>query len=414
MTGASRQQVPKRPVPIEIWALIAGSFAVAVGYGVVAPVLPQLAASFDVSYTAASLIISAFAAMRLIFAPLAGWLVNRFGERVTYTTGLLIVAASTGACAIAETYGQLLILRSAGGIGSTMFSIAATGLMIRLAPVKIRGRISSYNASAFLIGGLLGPVLGGLVATFGLRAPFVFYFVMLLIAAAVVTLSLRKSQALPKRGDQNSGAVTPAGLKPALRLSQYRGALGSMFITGWSSFGVRMSTVPLFVAAAAWTEPAVAGWALAAYAAGNGLFIIPSGRWSDAVGRKPLIALGALVGATGFLLLPFSNAIWMVLLAMLIAGVGSAFSAPSQQAVVADVVGKRPGGQVVAVSQMVQDLGAVIGPLAIGAIVDAFGFSWGFGITAALMSVITVIWLFTPDSRILQPPDTGVIPTVEK
>ncbi|MGO1515414.1 MFS transporter [Agrococcus casei] len=144
-------------LPFEIWALIAGSFAVAVGYGVVAPVLPQLASSFGVSITAASAIVSAFAAMRLVFAPAAGWFVNKWGERPTYTIGLLIVAASTGACAIAATYGQLLVLRAAGGIGSTMFSIAATGLLIRLAPVKMRGRISSYNAASFLLGGLLGP-----------------------------------------------------------------------------------------------------------------------------------------------------------------------------------------------------------------------------------------------------------------
>lgn len=111
MSAPKAQGSSRRPIPFEIWALIGGSFAVALGYGVVAPVLPQLAASFDVSFTAASLIISAFAAMRLIFAPFAGWLVNRFGERTTYTIGLLIVAASTGACAIAATYGQLSTLR---------------------------------------------------------------------------------------------------------------------------------------------------------------------------------------------------------------------------------------------------------------------------------------------------------------
>lgn len=414
MNAATAQGSSPRPIPFEIWALIAGSFSVALGYGVVAPVLPQLAASFDVSFTAASFIISAFAAMRLIFAPLAGWLVNRFGERTTYTIGLLIVAASTGACAIAATYGQLLILRSAGGIGSTMFSIAAAGLMIRLSPVKMRGRVSSYNATAFLIGGLLGPVLGGLVANFGLRAPFVFYFIMLLIAAALVTIALRTSQSLPKRSGSGGAQVSPAALGESLRLSQYRGALGSMFVFGWSSFGVRMSTVPLFIAAMAWSDPAVAGWALAAYAAGNGLFVIPSGRWSDAIGRKPLIAIGALIGAAGFMLLPFSSEIWMVLGAMLVAGIGSAFTGPSQQAVIADVVGRRPGGQVVAVSQMVQDLGAVIGPLAIGLVVDAYGFTWAFGATAALMLLVTLLWVFTSDSRILQPPDTGALPTVEK
>ena len=403
-----------RLIPFEIWALIAGSFSVALGYGVVAPVLPQLASSFGVSFTAASLIVSAFAAMRLVFAPLAGWLVNRFGERITYTTGLLIVAASTGACAVAATYSQLLVLRSLGGIGSTMFSIAATGLMIRLAPVRMRGRVSSYNATAFLIGGLLGPVLGGVVASFGLRAPFVFYFVMLLIAAGIVAVALSRSTTLPRPGRAGADEQEPAQLGPALRLSQYRGAIGSMFVFGWSSFGVRVATVPLFIAAAAWTDPAAAGWALAAYAAGNAIFVLLAGRWADSIGRKPLVVIGALIGAAGFALLPFSTAIWMVLAAMFIAGIGSAFSGPSQQAVVADVVGKRRGGQVVATTQMVSDLGAVFGPLLVGLIVDSLGFGWGFGVTAGLMALVAVLWTFTPDSRSLQPPETGVTQIVDR
>lgn len=398
-------------LPFEIWALIAGSFAVAVGYGVVAPVLPQLASSFGVTVTAASAIVSAFAAMRLVFAPAAGWFVNRWGERTTYTIGLLIVAASTGACAIADSYGQLLVLRAAGGIGSTMFSIAATGLLIRLAPVRRRGRISSYNAAAFLLGGLLGPVLGGIVAGFGLRAPFVFYFVMLLVAAALVGIALRRSTTLPSRTDAKDPAAAPARLWEALRLSQYRSALLSFFAFGWGSFGVRVATIPLFLTVGLGADAAAAGWALAAYAAGNAVFIFPSGRWADSLGRKPLLLLGYAVGGAGFAIVPFADSPIMVCVAMAVAGIGSAFIGPAQQATIADVVGKRPGGQVVAVSQMVMDLGAVLGPILVGLIVDWTGFGWAFGTTAGIMALVAVLWIFTRDSRVLQPPETGPVTT---
>lgn len=398
-------------LPFEIWALIAGSFAVAVGYGVVAPVLPQLASSFGVSITAASAIVSAFAAMRLVFAPAAGWFVNKWGERPTYTIGLLIVAASTGACAIAATYGQLLVLRAAGGIGSTMFSIAATGLLIRLAPVKMRGRISSYNAASFLLGGLLGPVLGGVVAGFGLRAPFVFYFGMLLIAAALVGIALRRSTTLPSRRDRADQPVAPARLWDAIRHSQYRSALLSFFAFGWGSFGVRVATIPLFLTVGLGADAAAAGWALAAYAAGNAIFIFPSGRWADSLGRKPLLLIGYAVGGAGFAIVPLADSVVTVCIAMAVAGVGSAFIGPAQQATIADVVGKRPGGQVVATSQMVMDLGAVIGPIIVGLIVDWSGFDLAFGITAGIMALVAILWVFTKDSRVLQPPDTGALPT---
>src|SRR4029450_5131640 len=91
------------------------------GYGVVAPALPTFARSFDVGVTAASAVISAFALFRLVFAPVSGRLVSRVGELRTYLLGLGIVAVSTGACAFAAEYWQLLVFRSLGGIGSTMF-----------------------------------------------------------------------------------------------------------------------------------------------------------------------------------------------------------------------------------------------------------------------------------------------------
>ena len=82
--------------PREIWILIGAAFVVAVGFGIVAPALPQFARSFGVGPTAAAAIISTFAAFRLFFAPVGGRLSEALGERPVYLTGLVIVALSTG------------------------------------------------------------------------------------------------------------------------------------------------------------------------------------------------------------------------------------------------------------------------------------------------------------------------------
>lgn len=110
-------------LPREIWVLVVASFVIALGFGLVAPALPQFARSFDVGVTAATVVVSSFAAMRLLFAPASGSLVQKLGERPVYITGLLIVALSTGACAFAASYWQLLVFRALGGIGSTMFTV---------------------------------------------------------------------------------------------------------------------------------------------------------------------------------------------------------------------------------------------------------------------------------------------------
>ena len=385
-------------LPFEVWALVAGGFTVALGYGVVAPAIPQFALEFGVTSFAASAIVSAFALMRLVSAPLAGWAVGRFGERATYTTGILIVALSTGAAAIAGNYTQFLLLRGIGGVGSAMFTVAATALLIKVSPADARGRVASLNSAGFLLGGLLGPVFGGIVASFGLRAPFVFYFFTLVAAATVVAVALRTSAAA-RRAEPGVLPLPAMPLGEALRVPQYRSLLLSVFAFGWSSFGVRVSVIPILVAVGFGGDAATAAWVLAAYAAGNAVLILPSGRWNDTLGRKPMLVVGLAVLAASYAAMPASPNVWIAAVAMFVAGAGSALVNPGQQAVLADVLAQRRGGNVVAAYSMTSDLGGVLGPLIAGALVDLAGFGWAFGVTAALLLLACVAWAVLPDSR---------------
>lgn len=386
-------------LPFEVWALVAGGFTVALGYGVVAPAIPQFALEFQVSNFAASAIVSAFALMRLVGAPIAGWLSGKISERNLYTTGILIVAASTGAAAFAMSYTQFLVLRGLGGIGSAMFTIAATALLVEASPPTARARVASVNAGGFLLGGLLGPVLGGIVAGFGIRATFVFYFFTLVAAAIVVAVALRSKHARAVIPTDAPAIAETLSLHEALGFSQYRALLLSCFAFGWSSFGVRVSLVPIFVAVVFMGDATMAAWALAAYAAGNAIFILPSGRWNDTVGRKPLLIIGMAVLAVTYFVFPASTNLWAAMAILVVAGIGSALANPGQQAVLADVLGKRRGGMVVSAYSMASDLGGVLGPLVAGAVVDLAGFGWAFGITAALLAITAVVWGVTPSSR---------------
>ena len=177
--GADQQEAYR--LPREVWALIGANAVIALGYGVVAPVLPQLARHFGVSLSAATFVITAFAVMRLCAAPPTGMLIQRLGERRIYVAGVLIVALSTAACAFAHTYWQLLVFRALGGIGSTMFFVSALGLMIRMSPPDARGRVAGMFSGAFLVGSVAGPIVGSLTAGLGLSAPFVIYGVLLVV-----------------------------------------------------------------------------------------------------------------------------------------------------------------------------------------------------------------------------------------
>lgn len=388
-------------LPREIWILVVASFVIALGFGLVAPALPQFARSFDVGLTAATVVISAFAAMRLLFAPVSGTLVQKLGERPIYITGLLIVALSTGACAFAETYWQLLVFRGLGGIGSTMFTVSALGLLVRIAPPGARGRVSGLYATSFLLGNIFGPLVGGALTGLGLRAPFLIYAVALLIAAAVVGVSLRSSHlAQPASGEK----LEVLRLRDALASSTYRAALGSNFASGWAVYGVRVAMVPLFVVEALDQGEAFAGVALTAFAVGNALVLIRSGRWSDRYGRRPFVLAGLVVCGVSTIVMGLTDSVVMFLITSVVAGMGSGLAGPSQQAAVADVVGsKARGGPVLATFQMTADVGTVIGPIAAGLLAQYLSFSVAFAATGVIMLVAAVPWFFAGRVRNPEP-----------
>lgn len=387
-------------LPREIWVLVVASFVIALGFGLVAPALPQFARSFDVGVTAATVVVSSFAAMRLLFAPASGSLVQKLGERPVYITGLLIVALSTGACAFAASYWQLLVFRALGGIGSTMFTVSALGLLVRIAPPDARGRVSGLYATSFLMGNILGPLFGGALIGLGLRAPFLIYAVALLVAASVVGISLRSSElARPDSGD----GVPVMRLRDALRSPVYRAALGSNFANGWVVFGVRVAMVPLFVVEALDEGEAFAGVALTAFAVGNALVLIKSGKLSDRFGRRPFVLAGLVVCGVSTIAMGFTESVVWFLITSFVAGMGSGLSNPSQQAAVADVVGsKARGGPVLATFQMVADVGAVIGPVAAGLLADRLSYSTAFAVTGVIMLAATLPWFVVGRPRVVE------------
>ena len=378
-------------IPREIWVLVASAFVIALGFGLILPVLPQFAQSFGVGATASSVVVSAFAFFRLVFAPAGGRLIARFGERPIYILGLVIVAISTGATAFAHSYWQLLVFRGLGGIGSVMFTVSAVALLVRLAPVSIRARISSAYASAFLFGGILGPVVGGLLGNLGLRVPFLVYAVALLVAATLVAVFLSGASLRPPEGSPVLPVMT---VRDGWRDNAYRASIASGFANGWANFGVRNAILPLFAAVVIGKQPWVAGTALAVFAAGNAVGLTLAGRLSDRMGRRPFIIGGLLVSGVATAVTGFASDLPTLVVLSVVAGIGAGTLNPAQQASLADVVGReRNGGPALAAFQMSADSGAIIGPIVAGVLIDYGSYPLAFGVTGLITLLAVVPWL---------------------
>ncbi|WP_288832278.1 MFS transporter [uncultured Corynebacterium sp.] len=390
MTTADPSAGAAPKIPTTIWVLAAAAFIIALGYGFIAPILPQFTASFGVSLAAAGAVVSVFAAARLIGAPGAGLLVDRLGSRPVYLTGLFIVAAATFLVAFAQAYWHIFALRFIAGFGSTMFTLSAQALIVRVTHPSIRGRANALYASAFLLGNIIGPVIGAALSFLGFRLPFAVYGIGVAVAAVMVwaaTSTPRGRAVLPPK-------LPPMHVREALAMPTYQSLLTSAFTNGWANFGARVSVLPLFAAAVFANGGAAAGLALTAYALGTAVTLQFSGRLADRHGRKPLVVSGLVAVAVFTGCMGFATTFWSLIIASALAGVGGGLMNPAQQAALADIIGnRRSGGTVLSTFQMTQDAGAIFAPIVVGMLAERYGFAAAFASCGVIAALSLVVWL---------------------
>jgi MFS family permease len=390
-------------LPSEVAALSAVAFSVAVGFGIVAPVIPLFAHHFGVGKAEVGAVLSAFAFMRLASALGVGRLVDAIGERVVLATGIGIVALSSALAGFAHSYLQLLLLRGAGGIGSAMFSVSAMGLLLRVVSPTQRGRSVGLFQGGFLLGGISGPAIGGPLAAWSIRAPFFVYAGTLVVAGTVAMVGLRRaSLARKSEADADQRGVDPptrTSLASAFKQRAYRAALAANLADSWAAMGVRNTLVPLFIVESLHRGTAWVGIGFTIVAFFNAATLIPAGRLVDRRGRRPVMVGGCLLSASSMALLALSPNLGGYIVAMVVFGIGSGLLDVAPAAVVGDVAGKR-GGTVVAGFQMAGDGGSVSGPIVAGWVADTWSYGAAFWLTTGILAGAGALAARAPDIRV--------------
>jgi MFS family permease len=387
---------PFAEFPREVGVLVFASFFVAVGFGIIAPTIPLFAKSFGVNNAQVGLIISSFALARFASGLFAGKLVDKFGERIIYTTGVGFVALSAFAAAFSQNYEQLLIYRAAGGLGSSMFSVAAGSIVLRAVDDTRRARAQSLYNGSFLLGMMAGPVIGGFLTAISLRAPLFIYAVLLVISSAAGGFLLRNSVLAARPTEKSTQEKT--SLRDALSSKPYLIALIISFCSASIFFGMSRSILPLFMVEDLKTTASFLGIGFTLASIVQGILLLKAGSLSDKKGRKFSALIGSMLVTVSVVILLFTYQPWMFLLSMAISGIGAAFLSTTPSAIVGDVM-KGKGGQVIALFQMSGDAGAMIAPIALGFIADHYGFRPAFAVSAALMLIALFAATKLPETR---------------
>lgn len=361
----------------EIRAAMLGTFVIMLGFGILAPVLPNYATSFGVGYDSVGLLISAFSFARLVADPFVGRYIDRYGERAMATLGAVWVGVSSVAAAMAPTFPLLVIFRAMGGFGSALFFAAMLSFLLRSIPSHQTGRVMSVYYASFNIGFIAGGPLGGVMARwFGLASPLYIYGAACFISAILFWRTIHNP-------DRHENEVRRGGLRRLPWSRTFVTVLVVNLVYLWMIGAMFNTLIPLFGTSdeVGLTLGGV-GLGLAIATGTELITLYPAGRASDQRGRRAVMipALAGLALVTAAFGLVSTPLAFMVAMAAL--GVASGYSGVPPAPMLSDVTPEELKGSSVAVFRFMGDLGFVIGPLVAGWSAEALGFGWSFVINA--------------------------------
>jgi multidrug resistance protein len=260
-------------IDYRIAMLAVGTFAIGTDGFVIAGILPEMSQGLQVPLSQAGLLVTVFALVYALAAPVAGAFIGRFERRRVLMLSMLVFAAANLLAANAPSYGILMVARVLAALSAAAYSPVAVAQAVQLSPPERRGRASSAVYAGLTLSLITGVPLGSWLAHLASwRMTFLLVAAIALLAAITLRMLLPISNPV-------SGISLAARLAP-LRRPIVLAALASCFI--WMAGGISVYTyiVPLVRSATGWSAAAIPAvlllYGLAAIA-GN----LISGRLSD-------------------------------------------------------------------------------------------------------------------------------------
>jgi MFS family permease len=307
-----------------------------------------------------------------------------------------MVSVSSLLSGLAHSYWQLLVFRSAGGLGSSMFSVSASALLMRSVSDAQRAQAQSIYNSGFLIGGVIGPAFGGLLSAISLRAPF-FVYAATLVAASLTAFLYLHEKRLGKSITNNQRSDDRVLLRDAMKLKPYQFALVIAFLANWILFGLRSSILPLFVTSTLHISTSILGFGFTVSAIAQASLLVSAGKLIDDRGRKFGILAGSFLLTAGMIVLITAIHAWSYFALMILFGFGGAFLGTAPVSIVGDLFGGR-GGRVIALYQMAGDAGMIACPIIVGYLVDRFSYRVAFEVSAVLFLYTIYLAIKLPET----------------
>jgi DHA1 family tetracycline resistance protein-like MFS transporter len=368
-----------------------------IGFGIIIPLLPFYGEFYLATPETVGLLMATYSFTQFLAAPFWGRLSDRIGRRPVLLVSLAGLAASYVLLGFADSLMVLFAARAIGGFMAGNIS-AAFAYIADITTPENRAKGMGMIGAAFGLGFIAGPAIGGILAgsdpvNADFQSPAFAAAALSMIALIMALFTLKESLSAEIR--ERLAVKTPKK-----RLTMFREALERPYI------GLLLTLTFLSTFAFAGLESTFAMWSRRQFGWGplqNGyLFayvgllsaIIQGGlvgRLARRFGEATLIIQGAIALAVGIFLIPFSNSLIMLLIAMTIAGYGFSVISPSLNSLLSLQVGEDEQGGMMGVTRSASTMARFTGPAWAGFLFGTLGRDAPYYGGAIIMVVVALL-----------------------
>ncbi|MGZ3543178.1 MAG: MFS transporter [Vulcanimicrobiaceae bacterium] len=385
-----------------LWLMVGVQAIMSFSFSTSAPFLPLFVIQLGVHPIArvdlwAGAIASVNFLLSALFSPLWGSMADCVGRKAMVIRSSTAVCIFTALMGLSQNVWELFAARACMGVFSG-FSAAALALVGTQVPEEYLGYSLGWMATGQLVGGLCGPLLGGLLADrlHGYREVFFFTSAFAFAATALCTLAVREEFS-PQ--DRRAGDVRPPIWEQFRELARHP-SLAPMFVVVLlaqvSALGVQ-PIVSLFVRSLVGNGNWLATASGAAFALTGVADLIASpllGKRSDRIGYRKVLLI-SLAGVACFTLpQAVARSIWVFLALRFGVGLFLGGVLPTANALIGRLFPPERRGQVYGITSSATFLGMFVGPLLGGAVASRFGFSAVF-LTFGALTLANFVWVAT-------------------
>jgi EmrB/QacA subfamily drug resistance transporter len=133
---------------------------------VLATALPAMAADLHEDPVALKLALTSYLLSLAVFIPLSGWAADRFGARRVFRAAIIVFTFGSILCGLSNSLGAIVAFRIVQGLGGAMMTPVGRLVLLRTAPRHELVRAMAYLTIPALVGPMIGPPIGGFIATY--------------------------------------------------------------------------------------------------------------------------------------------------------------------------------------------------------------------------------------------------------